>query len=99
MQRQAAIAAEIPRRGLDAQPVTARGTFRIQALNRPTGQILHSDSSQETEWTRAITLLEEAAQGRRAGNRRREGLVRTAKRGTVKEQLSRKTGGIVRRVT
>ncbi|MGC1945755.1 MAG: hypothetical protein WA664_18555, partial [Candidatus Acidiferrales bacterium] len=39
--RAAAIAAMILRRGLDAQPVAARGTFWIQTLHRPTGQILH----------------------------------------------------------
>jgi len=49
MQRRAAIAAYFLRCGFDAQPVTARGTFGIQALNGPTGQVLHPDSPRENE--------------------------------------------------
>ena len=44
VQRRAAVAADFQRRRLHPQPVTARGTFRIQALHGPAGQVLHPDS-------------------------------------------------------
>jgi len=41
VERGAAIAANLLRRILHAEPVAARGTFRSQTLHRPSGQILH----------------------------------------------------------
>jgi hypothetical protein len=41
VKRAAAIAAMVERRTLDAQPVTASRTLRIQTLHRPAWQILH----------------------------------------------------------
>jgi len=41
VKRSAAVAAALLRLALDAQPMPARRTLRIQTLNRPTRQILH----------------------------------------------------------
>jgi hypothetical protein len=41
VKRRAAVAANLLRRILHAEPVSARGTFRSQTLHRPAGQILH----------------------------------------------------------
>jgi hypothetical protein len=95
MQRRAAIAAYFLRCGFDAQPVTARGTFGIQALNGPTGQVLHPDSPRENEnepttTSRKFGVLGTPSRAALTGRRRR-------KRETEKEQLPRKTRWIVRR--
>jgi hypothetical protein len=44
VERRAAHTADLERRRLHPKPVAARGTFRIQTLNRPAGQILHGAS-------------------------------------------------------
>ena len=49
MQWRAAVAADVKRLRLDAQPVTARGTLRIQALDGPAGQVLHPNSPRTTQ--------------------------------------------------
>ena len=47
LKRRAAIAAALQRGGFDSQPLATGGTFSVQALHSPAGQILHRPSSEK----------------------------------------------------